>query len=307
MANKPAGSDLVIANSSETIIPAADGLNTGGLNAVVNATYSAAQTTAGVFTAGFQSFSQKLFAGQQAMIGAINKGTQVSAAQSAMMLSRLSAQNNALMSKMSAVAAAKGMSGEGGFGGNLGGGKGGLSSAASLARSMGLTMTSAKRSGPANASYHNVGRAMDFSNSTGPTPQMMKFAQTLASTSGSNLAELIYTPLGYSIKHGKKIPPIAQAGHYNHVHVAYGLGAGNPAFFESAATADHWESKMAKGNPIISSVRAQANEMGGGSINSPINITINQQPGQDSEELASMVAIKLTQAINQLRYSSYNV
>jgi hypothetical protein len=278
------------------------------MDGMVNAIYGAAQNTAGAFSAGFQSFSQKVVTGQQATVAAINKGTQVSAAQSAMMMSRLSAQNAALMSKMSAVAAAKGMSGEGGFGGALGGGSGGLSSAASLARGMGLTMTSAKRSGPANASYHNVGRAMDFSNSTGPTPQMMKFAQTLASTSGSNLAELIYTPLGYSIKHGKKIPPIAQAGHYNHVHVAYALGSGNPAFFESAATADHWESKMAKGSPIVSSVRAQASEMRGGgpmTINAPI--TINAQPGQDTDQLASLVAIKLTQAVNQLRYSSYNV
>jgi hypothetical protein len=97
-------------------------------------------------------------------------------------------------------------------------------------------------------------------------------------------------------------------GHSDHVHVAYGMGAGNPAFFNSATAADKWESMMAGSNPIISSVRARANEMQGGgamTVNAPI--TINQQPGQDSDELASIVAIKLTQAINSLRYSSYNV
>jgi hypothetical protein len=40
-------------------------------------------------------------------------------------------------------------------------------------------------------------------------------------------------------------------------------------------------------------------------VNAPI--TINAQPGQDTDQLASLVAIKLTQAVNQLRYSSYNV
>jgi hypothetical protein len=86
------------------------------------------------------------------------------------------------------------------------------------------------------------------------------------------------------------------------------MGAGNPAFFNSASAADKWESMMAGKNPIISSVRAQSQEMRGGgtmTVNAPI--TIHQQPGQDSDQLASLVAIKLTQAVNQLRYSSYNV
>jgi hypothetical protein len=97
-------------------------------------------------------------------------------------------------------------------------------------------------------------------------------------------------------------------GHSDHVHVAYALGAGNPAFFNSANAADSWEAMMAKGSPIISSVRARANEMQGGgamTVNAPI--TINQQPGQDSDELAAIVAMKLTQAVNNLRYASYKV
>src|SRR5699024_11096686 len=53
---------------------------------------------------------------------------------------------------------------------------GSLAMARTLAASFGLTMTSYKRGGARTAgsgsvSLHALGRAMDFSNSTGPTPQ----------------------------------------------------------------------------------------------------------------------------------------
>jgi hypothetical protein len=191
--------------------------------------------------------------------------------------------------------------------GNIGGkgGPGAVDQFTPAASSFGLQVTSGFR--PGDPGYHGANRARDYSNSTGPTQQMMSFAQMLASSYGSSLSELIYTPLGFSIKNGQVVPPLASAAHYNHVHVAYGLGSGNPAFFNSANAADQWESKMARGNPIVSSVRARANEVGGGSMTVNAPITINQLPGQDSDELASIVAIKLTQAVNELRYSSYQV
>jgi hypothetical protein len=79
------------------------------------------------------------------------------------------------------------------------------------------------------------------------------------------------------------------------------MGAGSPAFFSSAAAADKWESTMAKKQPIVSSVRATANEVGGGTytINAPI--TIHQQPGQDAKTLASLVAMELSMAIDEIR------
>jgi hypothetical protein len=74
-------------------------------------------------------------------------------------------------------------------------------------------------------SYHAMGRARDF---PGPPAQMMAFAKFMARTYGSRLKELIYTPLGWSIKNGQKVPPYAQADHYDHVHVAMAQGGERP-------------------------------------------------------------------------------
>ncbi len=309
MRNKPPGSDLVIANSSETIIPAADGLNTGGLNAVVNATYSAAQSTASVFTAGFQSFSQKLFTGQQAMVTAINKGTQASAAQNATMLAKLSAQNAALMSKMTAVAAAAGNAGGGGGAGGaiaLGGGYG--SRGSQIAGALG---TYIKQTGGAPGSIHEHPQHGGVKYKHSPNSYHYKGRAIDIGAYANEQGGVLRRIAAFNAKMGVKPVELLKAGdpgHSDHVHVAYSLGSGNPAFFNSANAADQWESKMAKGNPIISSVRARANEMQGSgtlTINAPI--TINQQPGQDSDELAAIVAMKLTQAVNNLRYASYKV
>lgn len=96
-----------------------------------------------------------------------------------------------------------------------------------LAESMGVPLSSYIR-GPlflGDTSYHISGRAMDFSNGYGPTPEMLKLAQTIVSRYGSSLAELFHTPLGYGIKRGKKVSlselkdPI-NSRHKNHVHVA---------------------------------------------------------------------------------------
>jgi hypothetical protein len=305
MANKPSGSDLVIANSSETVIPAAGGLNTGGLEAVVNATYSAAQSTAGVFTAGFQSFSQKLFAGQQAMVGAVNRGTQASATQSSAMLAKLSAQNAALMSKMTAVAAAAGNAGGGGAIA-LGGGYG--SRGSQIAGALG---TYIKQTGGAPGSIHEHPQHGGVKYKHSPNSYHYKGRAIDIGAYANEQGGVLRRVAEFNAKMGVKPVELLKAGdpgHSDHVHVAYAMGSGNPAFFNSASAADSWEAMMSKGNPIISSVRARANEMQGGgpmTVNAPI--TINAQPGQDTDALASLVAIKLTQAVNQLRYSSYNV
>jgi hypothetical protein len=56
------------------------------------------------------------------------------------------------------------------------------------------------------------------------TPQEMGFARYMVSHYGGRLAELIHTPLGFSIKDGRRVAPIDAAAHYNHVHVAMDLG-----------------------------------------------------------------------------------
>lgn len=57
---------------------------------------------------------------------------------------------------------------------------------------------------------------------------MLRFARYMASNFGGKLLELIYTPLGFSIKHGRKTAPFAQADHYDHVHVAMRRGGSVP-------------------------------------------------------------------------------
>ena len=116
----------------------------------------------------------------------------------------------------------------------LGTERGGLSAAKQLAESMGLDMTSGQR-GPryrGDKSLHIPGRAMDFSNGI-DTPQQKKFALEMIKRYGSSLAELIYTPLGFGIKNGKRVPlsvwgDKTNAGHYNHVHVAFEKGGKTP-------------------------------------------------------------------------------
>lgn len=303
MANKPSGSHLVIANSSETIIPAAGGL--GSMDGMVNAIYGAAQNTAGAFSAGFQSFSQKVTAGQQATVAAINKGTQTASTQNAAMLAKLSAQNAALMAKISASPAFMGAAGAMGAMA-LGGGYG--SRGSQIAGALG---TYIKKTGGAPGSihehpqhggvkgkhsknsYHYQGRAIDIGAYSYEQGGVLRRIAQFNAQMGVKPVELLKA---------------GDPGHSDHVHVAYALGSGNPAFFSSASAADKWESMMAGKNPIVGSVRAQANEMrGGGSMTVNAPITINAQPGQDTDQLASLVAIKLTQAVNQLRYSSYNV
>lgn len=91
-----------------------------------------------------------------------------------------------------------------------------------LAESMGLQLTSYLRSNDPD-SLHYKGLAMDFSNGI-DTPQQLAFAKKVAKRYGKNLAELIYTPLGYGIKDGKVVKleywgDKTNREHYDHVHV----------------------------------------------------------------------------------------
>jgi hypothetical protein len=274
MSNKPSGSKLVVANSSETIIPAAGG-NGGGMVDFVRTMYS-----------GFTSVVAALSKVQQAQeknLGQINQTLVVN-----------QQQTNTRLAKLETKFSVPGM-----------GSVGGVDSFTPMARGHGLTMTSGNR--PGDRGWHGVNRARDYSNGTGPTPQMMAFARFLASSYGSNLKELIYTPLGFSIKNGQRVPPYARAGHYNHVHVAYAMGAGTPAFFSSQREAMAWENKATLGNVKVSSITSNSSEgMGAGvTVNAPI--TIHQQPGQNSEQLAALVAMELAGAIRQARSSSMYV
>jgi hypothetical protein len=275
MKNKPPGSGLVIANSSETVIPAAGGHGMldfvetlrSGFNAMI-ATYKETQTK------------------QENTLKSIN-ATLVTNQQ----------QTNVRLQKLETKFSTPGMTG------GLGGGAaGGVDAFTGMAQSYGLQLTSGYR--PGDPGWHGANRARDFSNGTGPTPQMMQFAQFLASNYGQNLKELIYTPLGFSIKNGQRVPPYAQGSHYNHVHVAYGLGQGNPAFFGSQSAAERWERSMVSGSVRVGSVTGNSAEGFGSGTSVVNNITINQQPGQNAEELASIVALKISEAVSDARAAS---
>jgi 3D (Asp-Asp-Asp) domain-containing protein len=115
------------------------------------------------------------------------------------------------------------------FGGGLHGANPAMAPFAGAAARFGLQVTSgrddhSKFTASGNLSYHGSGEAIDVSNGVA-TPQEMAFARYMVATQGPRLAELIYTPLGFSIKNGRKVAPIAASDHFDHVHVAVDLGA----------------------------------------------------------------------------------
>jgi hypothetical protein len=275
MRMKPPGSNLVIANSSETVIPAAGGY---GMIELLN-----------VFRSGFQAMVSTYTSAQE------KQQATLKAIQSTLINNQ--AQTNARLMKLETKFTTPGLSG------GLGGGSigGGVDSFTGMAQKAGLIMTSGYR--PGDPGWHGANRARDYSNGTGPTPQMLQFAQMLATNYGANLKELIYTPLGFSIKNGKRVPPYAQAAHYNHVHVAAAMGLNNAVAFGSLSSARQFESSMMPTGARVASVTANSSEFGGGpTLNN--SITIVQAPGQDSEELAATVLQYLGDWVADARASS---
>jgi hypothetical protein len=274
MKHKPAGSSLVVANSSETVIPAAGGH-------------------------GMLDFVETLRAGFSAMI-ATYKETQtrqdntLKAIKNTLVSNQM--QTNARLQKLETKFTSPSM--PGGLGGAA---AGGVDAFTPIAQRMGLSMTSGYR--PGDSGWHGANRARDFSNGSGPTPQMMQFAQYMASTYGANLKELIYTPLGFSIKNGQKVAPYAQGAHNNHVHVAYALGPEQGRMFNSLSAAQGWEQSMVPGSVKVASITGNSGE-GFGETNVTNNMTITQQPGEDGEALANRVATLFFDAVSNARSSS---
>lgn len=105
-------------------------------------------------------------------------------------------------------------------GGGLGAGRAaGVDAFTPFAARYGLQMTSGYR--PGDDGYHGVDRARDYA---GSAPAMLAFSKFMAAAFGSRLLELIHTPLGFSIKNGRRVAPYAQADHYDHTHVALATG-----------------------------------------------------------------------------------
>lgn len=276
--HKPSGSNLVIANSSETVIPAAGGY---GMEKFASYLTSTSKNTAVGATLTLQI--RDIMNRSYNLWDNIKKVTDQS----------LNQGGNMLKTMTSGAMKVRFMIGSGGKGG-----PGAVDAFNPIAASHGLQVTSAYRAG--DDGWHGVNRARDYSNGIN-TPQMMEFATFMAAAFGGDLLELIYTPLGFSIKNGQVTAPIAASTHYDHVHVAYGMGPGNPAFFSSAAQAAAWEKKMAPTSASIATVTSNSAEGFGGSYSLNAPISIYQQPGQDPEELASIVAMRMMMVIDELR------
>jgi hypothetical protein len=270
-------------------------------------TKAATQITQGALTQKATEETRKNTATANTTLGnlraaAISISNKLSSIQNAI----LSDLNNiqAGVSSISSLLASGGLKVKSDFGGGglPGGGSGGPAIFGAAASKFGLTMTSGYR--PGDPGYHGINRARDYSNGSGPTPQMMAFAQFMYSAFGSNLKELIYTPLGFSVKDGRKVAPYAQATHNDHVHVAWAFGPNNPVAFNSLSGARNWERSMVPGSAKIASVTTNSREGFGTGTNVVNNITINQQPGQNADELASIVALKIGEAVADARSAS---
>jgi hypothetical protein len=112
----------------------------------------------------------------------------------------------------------------------------------------------------------------------------------------------------FNAKYGVKPVEFLHAGndpnHQDHVHVAYALGYDNGRMFTTLDAAKSWENSMVPGSVKVASITGNSAEGFGGETNVINNITINQQPGQDADELAAIVALKIGDAVADARAAS---
>jgi hypothetical protein len=278
-AHKPSGSSLVIANSSETVIPAAGGYGMSDLM--------------GTLTTGFYNLTQYISSIQNNLTRSIEGNEQKSERKFNTLTEKLTEMSQQI-TKLSTM--------QGGSMLGIGGG-GNIVSVGQQLLAMGLQVGEnpyfqygagylpggGGRVGQhAKGSYHYLGRALDVSGS------VAQLNQVYAMLKGTNPSELLW-----------QVP-----GHYDHLHVAYGLGKGNPAFFGSQAEAMAWEKQMMPPTAKVQSFTSNTSEgfgNNGGNVSISAPITIYQQPGQSPKELAALVAMEISNAVADVRNSSYYV
>jgi hypothetical protein len=325
MRNKPSGSHLVIANSSETVIPAAGGYGTQELFATLQKGFANTKNTfesisQGVninrqdMMAGFRQSEQKGTERANATNGRIDKYQQTTTNQ----ITGISQNVTALaaqvkqMSSMGLMGGMGGVGPGGGGGGMMGGagtgtGKGYGGGGGKIAGALGRFI---KQTGGAPGSihehpehggvkgkhspnsYHYQGRAIDIGAYANEQAGVMSRIAQFNAKMGVKPVEWL---------HAKNEP----RGHSDHVHVAYAFGQGNPALFSSKQAAEKFERSMVPSSVRVGSITGNSAEGFGGApitINSPI--TINQQPGQDADQLAMIVAQKIGEAVADARAAS---
>ena len=301
MKNKPSGSSLVIANSSETVIPAAGGLGMTDLIGTLNQGFNNSRNA-------YENISSGVNKNREDMQTGFTKVDKYQLSTS----TQIAGLTQNLMSLANQV---KSMSSMGGAGGGGGGGMGGGGKATGSgygsggSKIAGALGTYIKKTGGAPGSihehpqhggvkgrhspnsYHYQGRAIDIGAYANEQAGVMARIAQFNAKNGVKPVEWL---------HAKNA-----GGHNDHVHVAYAFGQGNPALFSSQQAAEKFEKSMVPSSVRVGSVTGNSAEGFGGApvtINSPI--TINQQPGQNADELAMIVAQKIGEAVADARAAS---
>jgi hypothetical protein len=328
MRNKPSGSHLVIANSSETVIPAAGGYGTQELFATLQKGFANTKNTfesisQGVninrqdMLAGFRQSEQKGTERANATNGRIDKYQQTTTNQ----ITGISQNVTALAAQVKQMSSMGLMGGMGGMGGvGPGGGGGGMMGGAGTGTGKGYGGGGGKIAGALGRfikqtggapgsihehpehggvkgkhspnSYHYQGRAIDIGAYANEQAGVMSRIAQFNAKMGVKPVEWL---------HAKNEP----RGHSDHVHVAYAFGQGNPALFSSKQAAEKFERSMVPSSVRVGSITGNSAEgFGGGPTNVTNNITIQQQPGQDADQLAMIVAQKIGEAVADARAAS---
>lgn len=278
MKHKPLGSDLVIANSSETVIPAAGGYGMKAFLDTLGTGFTAVKNQMQMLGQGIQTAdanSQKRDQQTNTKLTDYHNQTQSQ-------ILKLSQNLSSLTTQVATMGGMGGGMGGGLFGAGMGGaGVSKVIAVGKMLQGMGLNVAENPAFGSgrvgkhAPGSYHYSGRAIDV---TGSDAQLDAAYAKLQAMGG--YAELLWRT----------------AGHYDHLHVAYALGQGNPAFFSSQRAAENWEASMA-GRMNVRSVTGNTTEGFGGSSVGDIYVTVNAGATNDPDQLAYMVAERIQAAV----------
>ena len=268
----PSGADLVIANTSETIIPAYKG-----------------------------NIPDKFRTAAMGQLGEPFKDLSFKQMESAAGLDGMKTYTEQIAEIADRTAADF----AGAAGGALGGGSATLNAMEALGNKHGLTTTSGFR--PGDPGFHGANRARDLSNGGGETPEMNKVANIMATQFGQSLTELIYTPMGFSIKNGAKTGLISPDNHYHHIHVAVAEGLSKAAVFNSQKAAENYERSMMPvgAEPMkvnLASMTANSSEFSGGGGVTVGDITVNVTGADNPKEIANQVADEILMAIQRSSY-----
>ena len=312
MKHKPAGSSLVVANSSETVIPAAGGL---GMKAfmdtlakgfsIVNQQYMTIANGLNANRAdmekGFQQSETKNDDRYNTTTEKINQFQEKTSKH----LTGIDQNIASLTQKVATMSSMGGMFGGMGGGMDLGGGYGGAGVA--IAGQLGNYIKGTGgapgsiwehpwhggvKGKHADGSFHYSGRAIDIG------------------ANANEQAGVIARIKAFNAKMGVKPVEFFHAGndpnHQDHVHVAYALGPNDGRMFSKLKGphgAQAWEKSMVPGSVKVASITGNSKE-GFGETNITNNMTITQQPGEDGEALANRVATLFFDAAMKARSSS---